>query len=126
MRCKRVQNQLVAYAEAQLDDSSRLRIEAHLSACESCRTALEALESTRPGPPTPPTHPPEFWAPMHEAILRELEAEPSTANRNHWPIAYFSLMVLVVLWAFRNHDGSEADSTALQRLPPTSSATLLP
>ena len=129
MNCTRVQKQLLAYSEAHLDEPLRLSIEAHLSACGTCRTALNVLEATRPEPPTPQDHPPEFWAPMHEAVLKELEQPSSPAlhrNRRPWTLVYGLVMTVAVLWALKQHSGSPAQAGAYPITPSPSSATLHP
>ena len=128
MNCRGIQNRLVAYAEAELDERTLLKIEAHLSACDTCREALVQLEATRPGPPTPPNHPPEFWAPMHEAILKELERPPvqsSPLRRRSWTLAYATLMAAAVLWTLYSIDAPKSDATPLRSAPSTS-AILIP
>lgn len=128
MRCRRVQKHLVAYAEAELGERERLLVEEHLSACDTCRSALVLLEQTRPGPPTPPSPPPEFWAPMHEAILRELESTPVSSaqpSRRPWAVAYATLMAATVLWTLFSFGSSASDATPLSPSSSTS-AVLIP
>jgi anti-sigma factor RsiW len=99
--CSWVQHRLVAYLDAELPTPGRLKVESHLSACGSCREALKLFESTRPGPGTPQTHPPEFWAPMHEAVLKELLTDPKPTRpfRQHWVIAYALLSLIALGWS---------------------------
>ena len=128
MNCRRVQKSLIAYTEAALDETSLLKIEAHLSACDQCREALLQLEATPPGPPTPQNHPPEFWAPMHEAILRELDnPSPNSQDRVHrpWTLAYATLMGAAVLWTFFSLSHQNSDVSSITAAPSTS-AILIP
>jgi hypothetical protein len=76
-------------------------VESHLSACGICRQALQRFESTRPGPGIPKTRPPEFWAPMHEAVLREVDkkADAIQPPSDAWTITYFLLLLLVFGWS---------------------------
>jgi anti-sigma factor RsiW len=101
MNCNWVQNRLVAYLDAELPTQGRLNVESHLSACSQCREALLVFERTRPGPGTPTEHPPEFWAPMREAVIRELEARPAPPawHRYRWTLAYSFLFLLVIGWS---------------------------
>jgi anti-sigma factor RsiW len=101
MKCNWVQHRLVAYLDTELPAPGRLKVETHLSACGICREALQRFESTRPGPGTPQTHPPEYWAPMHNAVLRELQTKPDKAptRRNAWTVAYALLFFLVIGWS---------------------------
>lgn len=128
MNCRSVQKRLTAYAEAELDEATLLRIEAHLSACDHCRTALVQLEATRPGPPTPPSHPPEFWAPMHEAILKEFDAatlNPARPVSRPWTLAYATLLGAAVLWTLSSLTAPSAEAPPPQAAPATS-AILIP
>lgn len=100
MKCSWIQHRLVAYLDTELPTPGRLKVESHLSACGTCRMALQRFESTRPGPGIPQTRPPEFWAPMHEAVLREVDkkTEPLPPRSESWTIAYFLLLLLVIGW----------------------------
>jgi anti-sigma factor RsiW len=112
MNCSWVQHRLVAYLDAELPTPGRLKVESHLSACGSCREALSLFENTRPGPGTPKTHPPEFWAPMHEAVLKELVTtpKPDRTYRRNWILAYALLSLMALGWSllqFQSHGGPQ-------------------
>ena len=128
MNCRRVQKSLLAYAEAELDETTLLKVEAHLSACDHCRAALLHLEASRPGPSTPPNHPPEFWAPMHEAILRELDdrsSKPSPTRQRPWTLAYATLVAAAVVWTLVSLGSQSSDASPIAAAPSTS-AILIP
>ena len=128
MNCRRVQKSLLAYTEAELDETTLLKVEAHLGACDHCRTALLHLEATRPGPPTPPNHPPEFGAPMHEAILRELDgrsSQHSPTRQRPWTLAYATLMAAAVVWTLVSLGSQSSDASSITAAPSTS-AILIP
>ena len=98
-----VQKQLVAYTDTELDEQTRLKVDNHLSACGKCRSALSLLESTKPGPGTPQEQPPEFWAPMHQAILKELETSPPPPKNLRWGLLYGTAMILTLAWLVQNN-----------------------
>ena len=109
MHCKTVQKHLVAYTDAELSEPVRLAVENHLSACGQCRHALLVLEASRPGPGTPQEHPPEFWAPMHQAVLKELEKPVESKHSLVWTVLYAASLVLAIFWLFQ---GTKAPKNA--------------
>ena len=102
MHCRTVQKHLVAYTEAELTEPLRLAVDNHLSACGHCRHALLVLEASRPGPGTPQDHPPEFWAPMHEAVLKELETKPQPTSKFGWHFIYAGSLILAIFWLLQS------------------------
>ncbi len=100
MNCRRVQTHYNAYLDADLPTTQRIQLESHLDGCADCRDKLIEFELQRTGPKTPREPPPEFWAPMHEAVLKEYnklhpESPPKKAT---WGVAYAIILIAVIGW----------------------------
>jgi len=122
MLCRRVQTHFDAYIDAELPTAQRIQLEAHLDGCGECRDALSRLEHLRCEPQTPSDPPPEFWAPMHEAVLKEYnEIHPASPPKNTtWMALYAIIFIAVIGWTFYQPSAKDSVPTASQTHSSTS------
>jgi len=123
MHCRQVQTHFDAYLDADLPTTQRIQLEAHLDSCAACREQLLQLERQRCGPKTPSDPPPEFWAPMHKAVLKEydkIHPDPSPKKAS-WVALYAVILIAVIGWTL--YQPSPKDPTPSSSHTHSSTAT---
>lgn len=105
MNCVRTRRALVDYAEDELAERKRLRIERHLSGCEACRSELSRIEEVRQSILSleAPERDAEFWRGFNVRLSQRLasEAAAPAIRSSLWrpKLAFATAAMVAVLFA---------------------------